>query len=117
MVKIRYLTGPNAGYVCTPYREAEPFEVLLDLVRNNCQWEIDFSWARCDEAERWSGADLQARAVRAVSEGRPAIFMGVEYTTIESLNDFDDTIMNSGYGVEIASDDHNGLVVLTTDPM
>jgi hypothetical protein len=56
------------------------------------------------------------RAYRAVRNGRPVIFLGVEYTSVEELQAFEDAIVESGYCVRVASDDQNGLVVDIIQP-
>lgn len=116
MIKIKCLTGPYAGQIREAPENQNPLKVLVSMVELGWQWEIDFSLATRDETVAWGGADLMARAVRAVKEGRGAFFMGVEYSTMEDLQVFEDEIVSSGYYVQVASDDHNGLVIYTVNP-
>ena len=116
MVKIKCLTGPHAGEVRTPSQDTEPLRLLGLMVDQGLHWEIDFSNACREEIIAWGGADLMARAIRAVQEGRGAFFMGVEYSTMESLQTFEDELVCSGYNIQVASDDERGLVVYTVDP-
>jgi hypothetical protein len=117
MVKITILTGSRAGQTCMPPQNAEPVAVLGDMVEQDWQWEIDFSQASRDETIAWGGADLICRAVRAVKKGLPVTFMGVEYTTLNSLQSFEDAMVESGYCVRVAfDDDRNGLEVHTVHP-
>ncbi len=116
MIKVTALTGPYEGQTREVPSGQNPIALLGEFVRKGWSWEIDFSEAGRDETIAWGGADLIARAVRAVQNGRPAVFLGVEYTTMEELQAFEDAIMGSGYDVKVMSDDHNGLVVVTGNP-
>lgn len=116
MVKIKCLTGPHAGIVRTPSSNLEPAQVLGSMVNHGWHWEIDFSRASREEIIAWGGADLMARAIRAVQEGRGAFFMGEEYSSMDELQAFEDAIYYSGYMVHVASDDDDGLRVVTVQP-
>ncbi len=116
MIRIRALNGPYANQIREIPSNQNPAALLRGFVQNGWGWEIDFSQANRDEVIAWGGADLIARAVRAVQNGRPAIFLGVTYTTMEDLQGFEDAIVGSGYEVKIMSDDHKGLVIITSNP-
>lgn len=116
MIQVRCIGGPYDGVVRTPPAEMRPISLLFDMVDKGWGWEIDFSHATSDEVIVWGGADLMARAYRAVRNGQPAVFLGVEYTSVEQLQAFEDAIVLSGYCIRVASDDKNGLVVEIVQP-
>ncbi len=116
MIQVRCVGGPYDGVVRTPPADMRPAILLFDMVELGWAWEIDFSQATRDEAIAWGRADLAVRAYRAVRNGRPVIFLGVEYTSVGELQVFEDAIVNSGYSIKVASDDQNGLVVDIVQP-
>lgn len=117
MVKVTALTGPYAGQTRALPQDMKPVTVLMSMVEHGWEWEIDFSQADRDEFIAWGVADMICRAIRAVRKGLPVTFMGVEYTTMESLQTLENDVVGCGYCVRIASDDdRNGLEIHIVHP-
>ncbi|MEO8637849.1 MAG: hypothetical protein ABI430_03035 [Candidatus Taylorbacteria bacterium] len=116
MIRIKCLGGAYNGQVRTPPADMKPVLLLFEMVDQGFGWQIDFSGADREETIQWGGADLMARAYRAVKNGRVATFLGVEYKTVEELQAFEDAIVDSGYYVKVNRDDDEGLEVLIIQP-
>lgn len=116
MILVKCIGGPYDGRVRTPPVEIRPAQLLFKMVDNGWSWEIDYSLADREETIAWGGADLMARAYRAVQNGRVATFLGVEYKTLEELQAFEDAIVDSGYYVKVTRDDDEGLEVQIIQP-
>ncbi|MEO8637839.1 MAG: hypothetical protein ABI430_02985 [Candidatus Taylorbacteria bacterium] len=116
MISVKCVGGPYNGVVWAVPREMNPSTLFHDLIEKESGWEIDLSQASREEAIAWGGADLIARAVRAVRKGLTANFMGTEYSTMEELQSFEDAMVNSGYCVRVAQDDERGMVVDIVQP-
>lgn len=116
MISIKCVGGPHDGAVQTPPAGMKPVHLLYSMVDHGWGWEIDFSRATREETIRWGGADLAARAFRAVQNGRPVSFLGVEYTTRESLQAFEDALVATSYEIKVVRDDETGLEVQIVQP-
>ena len=116
MISIKCIGGPYDGRVRTPPADFVPQHLLVEMVENGWGWEIDFSRASREETILWGGADLVARAYRAVKNGKSVVFLGVEYTRVEDLSELEDALVNSGYEVKVARDDEEGLTIDIVQP-
>ncbi len=116
MISVKCVGGQYDGKVQTPPSDMNPASLLFDMVNHGWGWEIDFSEASREEAIAWGGADLMARAYRAVRNGRIVTFLGTEYATIEELQAFEDALVDSGYEVQVTRDNEEGLEVQIVQP-
>ncbi len=116
MILIKCIGGPNSGEVWEPSFQQPPIGHLFSLVNSGLGWEIDFSRASREETIAWGGADLMARAYRAVKNGRSVSFLGVEYTRENDLQAFEDALVDSRYDVQVARDNEEGLEVQIVQP-
>lgn len=124
MIKIKILKGKYAGVERTLPSSApdiNALDLLVGLVREKEYWEID--WAQATEKEKleWGRADMVARILRALREGRSVFFQGREYqATLEKIKDVagevEDAIASSGCMVSVESDDENGVRIGTRGP-
>lgn len=117
MVKLKLLTGPEqTGEEITQTGE-DPSSLLIQMGRQNLQWEIDLSHASEEEMLEWGRADLTGRIVRALSHGRAVWFLGHEFRGFneETLTVLEETISSSGLHVAVENDDEQGLVIGTLD--
>ena len=116
MIAIKFVGGPDDNKIRLPHNDVKPFRLLKQMVDFDWGWEIDLSRATREEVIAWGGADLMARAYRAVKNGRTASFLGIEYSSVEELQAFEDALVASGYEVKVARDDEAGLEVQIVQP-
>ena len=115
MIKITLLTGSHAGQERTPtLNEINPLDLIMDCVRKGYVWVIDWTQATLEESFQWGRADLVGRILRALMEGRPVSFAGVEYrATADSIQmvtgEVEDAITNSGCMVIVEDDNEHGV--------
>jgi len=126
MIKVKVLSGQYIGRerefggINLPF---DPLEVLGQMVHAKISWEINYSQATKEEAFLWFRADLVARIICALIQGRFVQFMDqrwqlksgekLGYDLIAKIEDY---IVNSGFMVTIAGDDEKGLIVKTGGP-
>jgi len=92
----------------------DPQSLLLEFVEKHIPWEIDYTQASSEEILLWMVADMTARIIRVLQDGRLVFFFGKQYvTTKENLltiaQQIEDDIVASGMMVTILSDDKDGL--------
>lgn len=116
MIKITCVGGEYNGVERIPSFGTNPHALLQSMMEGGFGWIIDFSRATKEEVILWGGADLVARAVRAIKAGRPVSFLGIEYTELGQLKDFENAIVDSGYCVRVEHDDERGVVVGIVQP-
>lgn len=116
MILIKSLGGPLDKEVRTPPVGIQPLALLSGFVDCGWGWEIDFSQASREEVIAWGGAELLARAYRAVKNGKVVNFLGTEYTSVNELQTLEDDLVGSGWDICIASDDENGVQIDIVQP-
>ncbi len=128
MIIIKILSGPHAGksrWIRDGRfrgREIDPVRLLEQLRALGSRWQIDFSRATENETIDWGRADMTLRYVRALIEGRPVFFQGVEYRAASEAEvptvaqTIEDAIVTSGYHVVVEYDDQRGVSIATGPP-
>jgi hypothetical protein len=116
MISIKCVGGPHDNVVRIPPADVKPASILFSMVDSGWGWEIDYSHAIRDETIAWGGADMLARAYRAVKTGRSVNFLGTEYSSIGELQTLEDALVGSGYDVQIARDDESGVEIAIIQP-
>jgi len=118
-VEITLLNGPFAGVTRIPPSDQDPQELIQSIARHGWQWEIDYSHASKEEAERWYLADVFARISRAVFDRRPVYLLGESYLMqdpeendgLEVLNQISSSLEKIGYLFSIGGDDEHCLAL------
>ncbi len=116
MISVKCVGGPHDGTLRTPPQEMKPFNLLSSMADSGWGWEIDYSHAVHEETIAWGGADMLARAYRAVKNGRTVNFLGTEYSSVGELQALEDALVGSGYDVQIARDDESGVQIDIVQP-
>ena len=85
MIKIKLLDGPYAGQtrtgdeVATTVAQGDFVGFLMSLARQGWHWEITWSREQGPDDFAWAQADLIARTMWAIIQGRPVHFLGFEF--------------------------------------
>jgi len=100
--------------------EVDPTEIFFGLVSHRNDWQVDYNRATSEELLVWFRAEIVARIMRALDEGRSVRFMSNEWSwqadgpnLLNLAQEIEDTIVNSGFNICLESDDENGVVIGT----
>ncbi|OIO38717.1 MAG: hypothetical protein AUJ71_02355 [Candidatus Omnitrophica bacterium CG1_02_49_16] len=118
MIKITLLTGRFAGQTRTMPTELSPADVFAAFVKHSDEWRVDYSVATEEEQSSWLLAEIVARIVRALQQGRVVKFLDREFR-LEQGDDLlsigktieDIVVAQSGRTILVYSDDEKGLVI------
>jgi hypothetical protein len=122
MVRLTLTSGPYAGRsrefkgeVAEGGSAVSAIELLGSLVEHGWGWEIDLSSATAEEVFTWTRADMVARILRAVIDGRPVWVLSRRFEPVGDLEkvvgEIEDAIVKSGDMVRVLSDDDQGVVI------
>jgi hypothetical protein len=119
MIGLKILSGPHSGKTRTVPTHLEPGELLGELAKEDCRWQIDFTEAIPEERLLWGRADMVFRILAALLHGRGVWFEGVEYRAHqlsqvpEVAGAVEDAVAYSGMMVCVESDDETGVKIGT----
>jgi len=113
LIKVKLLSGPYAGRKrkMPAWSEKEIKEFFATLIHHGWRWEVDYSQASEEEKFLWRRADLGARCIWALKEGRKVKFLGKEYAGLEEAGLLEDDIVSSGRLITLVSDNEWGVVL------
>jgi len=116
-IYVTLLSGPLAGRTREMPAEINPNRFFGSLIEHKYKWRVDYSRATEKETFLWFRAELAARIVRALLEGRPVKFLDREWQ-VEKIDDLrriaqevEDFISSSGRLITIQADDESGLII------
>ncbi|MDP2709492.1 MAG: hypothetical protein Q8O93_05655 [bacterium] len=117
MIRITITSGRFAGRTREMPASMDPAKMFASLIRHGDQWETDYAAGTEEEVFAWFRAEIVARIIRALQEGRPVKFLDREFR-LEAGGDLlstgqavEDAIVASGRLITINSDDEKGLVI------
>jgi hypothetical protein len=111
MIRLMAFSGPYAGKVREVPSGLDPQRILMEFVRNDWDWEVNYRQATEEEKFIWGRQDLVARCMRALKRGLPVKFLGREYRGLESAIQLEDDIVSSRRMVTIGRDNQNGVEI------
>ncbi|PJA11055.1 hypothetical protein COX67_01845 [Candidatus Falkowbacteria bacterium CG_4_10_14_0_2_um_filter_36_22] len=121
--RVRYFSGVRVIKAFMPFKlgeEVDPTEIFFGLVSHRNDWQVDYNRATSEELLVWFRAEIVARIMRALDEGRSVRFMSNEWSwqadgpnLLNLAQEIEDTIVNSGFNICLESDDENGVVIGT----
>ncbi len=117
MIRITLLTGLFAGRTREMPASMDPAGMFTSLIRHGDQWKVDYTAGTEEEVFLWFRAEIVARIIRALQDGRPVRFLDQEFR-LEPGGDLlsmgqtiEDIVASSGRLITIDSDDEKGLVI------
>lgn len=118
MIRVTLLSGIFTGRT-REFRlgDIEPNELFTAFIGHGNKWQVDYSAGTEEEVFLWFRAELVARIVRALQEGRPVSFLDRHWRVAECddllaiADEIEDAIVTSGRLVTLDSDNESGLVI------
>lgn len=118
MVKITITSGSLAGRSRDlQLGDVDPAELFHSMVAHGDQWKTDYSEATEEEQFYFFRGELVAYIIRALTDGRPVIFLDRRWQVVDDNNlatiagEIEDAIVASGRLITIDSDNEHGLVI------
>lgn len=118
MVKITITSGEWAGRSRElTLSQVDPMELFQSFLQHGDGWQVDYSQATEEERFHFFRAELIARIMRALEEGRPIFFLEKKWqmksdsSPIALAGEIEDAIANSSRMITLGKDDEKGLVI------
>ena len=118
MIRITLLSGQFAGRTREfTLGDVEPHELFTAFIGHGDHWQVDYTAGTEEEVFLWFRAELVARILRALKEGRPVSFLDRRWQVAAGDNltaiagEVEDAIVASGRLVTLDSDNESGLVI------
>ncbi|MBU2214221.1 hypothetical protein KJ996_06340 [Patescibacteria group bacterium] len=119
--RVRYFFGTRVVKSFFPLQElgeeVDPYGLFAGFLKHGDKWAVDYNQATDEEVLAWFRAELAARIIRALEDGREVKFLNQVWHAQEGDDlqvmgqEIEDVILASGRMVIIDSDDEDGVVI------